>query len=332
VSAAAGPIVRGRRSALHPVGRADPLVSVRRQAGNADDALMRALHGSGWRRAAGAPRGRLRRHAAITAAGLAGAVALGLGRPRIAALAGAGWLAGTAELAWARIAPGPADLGEVARMTATSALIPAAATAHRLAGELRSRWRVGRGAAANGAPAAARGQRPAAVLLDRDGTLIEDVPYNGDPDRVVPMTGARDAVERLRAASMPLGVVSNQSGVGRGLLRPAEVAAVNARVEELLGPLGPWAVCPHGPEEGCGCRKPAPGLVLEAAARLGVDPRHCAVVGDIGADVEAARAAGARGVLVPTGRTLPDEIEGAPEVAPDLPSAVELLLDGGSAR
>jgi histidinol-phosphate phosphatase family protein len=332
VSTAAGPIVRGRRSALHPVGPADPLVSVRRQAGNADDALMRALHGRGWRRAVGAPAGRLRRHAAITAAGLAGAAALVLGRPRMAALAGVGWLAGTGELAWARITPGPADLGEVARMVATSALIPATATGHRLAGELRWRWRIGRGPAANGAPAAARGRRPAAVLLDRDGTLIEDVPYNGDPERVVPMSGARDAVERLRAASVPLGVVSNQSGVARGLLRPAQVAAVNARVEELLGPLGPWAVCPHGPEEGCGCRKPAPGLVLEAAARLGVDPRHCAVVGDIGADVEAARAAGARGVLVPTERTLPGEIEAAPEVAPDLPSAVELLLDGGSAR
>jgi beta-phosphoglucomutase-like phosphatase (HAD superfamily) len=103
---------------------------------------------------------------------------------------------------------------------------------------------------------------------------------------------------------------------------------VNRRVEALLGPLGPVEYCPHGPEDGCACRKPRPELVLRAAARLGVDPRACAVIGDIGADVEAARAAGARGVLVPTARTRPAEVAGAAEVAPDLAAAIELLLDG----
>jgi histidinol-phosphate phosphatase family protein len=140
------------------------------------------------------------------------------------------------------------------------------------------------------------------------------------------MPGAREALDRLRAAGVPTAVVSNQSGVARGLLTPDEVAAVNARVEALLGPLGPIEVCPHGPHDGCGCRKPAPGLVLRAASRLGVDPRDCAVIGDIGADVEAARAAGARAVLVPTPETLPDEVAAAPERAPDLPAAVDLLL------
>jgi len=145
---------------------------------------------------------------------------------------------------------------------------------------------------------------------------------------VVLVPGARAALERLREAGVPTGVVSNQSGVGRGLVSLAEVAAVNARVEELLGPLGPWAMCPHAPGAGCACRKPAPGLVLEAAGRLGVSPARCAVVGDIGADVEAARAAGARGVLVPTSATRHEEIAAAPEVAPDLGAAVELLLAG----
>jgi histidinol-phosphate phosphatase family protein len=123
-----------------------------------------------------------------------------------------------------------------------------------------------------------------------------------------------------------LAVVSNQSGIARGLVTAGEVAAVNRRVEELLGPVGPWVVCPHGPDDGCACRKPAPGLVLEAAARLGVDPGRCAVVGDIGADVEAASAAGARGVLVPTPRTRPEEVRCAPERAADLGGAVDLLL------
>jgi HAD superfamily hydrolase (TIGR01662 family) len=164
------------------------------------------------------------------------------------------------------------------------------------------------------------------VLFDRDGTLIADVPYNGDPARVAPLPGAREALARLRAAGIPIGLVSNQSGVARGKLAHDDVRAVNRRVEALLGPLDAVEYCPHGPGDACACRKPAPGLVLAAAARLGVDPRRCAVVGDIGADVEAARAAGARGVLVPTPRTRAAEIAAAPERAADLGEAVDLLL------
>jgi histidinol-phosphate phosphatase family protein len=199
----------------------------------------------------------------------------------------------------------------------TSAAMPFAATAWWLRGWLELPLKLRRPG-----PRA----RPAAVLFDRDGTLVVDVPYNGDPAQVSPMPGAREALERLRAAGVPTAVVSNQSGVARGLLSPADVAAVNARMQDLLGPLGPIEVCPHGPEDGCGCRKPAPGLVLRAAERLGVDPRECAVIGDIGADVEAAARAGARGVLVPTPHTLPGEVAAAPERAGDLLGAVELLL------
>ena len=312
--AAGWEIVRGRRAVEHPVGPAGPWVSVRKQAGNADDALMRALHGRGWREAAGAPPGRLRAHAATAAAG-ALALLLGAGRRRrAAALAAVGWLLGTGELAWRRIAPGPRTPREVATMAVTSVLLPPVASWHALAGVPRAR-RLAR-----------RERRPDAVLLDRDGTLVVDVPYNGDPARVQPMPGARAALDRLRAAGVRLAVVSNQSGIARGLVTAGEVAAVNRRVEELLGPVGPWVVCPHGPDDGCACRKPAPGLVLEAAARLGVDPGRCAVVGDIGADVEAARAAGARGVLVPTPRTRREEVRSAPERARDLGRAVDLLL------
>jgi histidinol-phosphate phosphatase family protein len=173
-----------------------------------------------------------------------------------------------------------------------------------------------------------RDQMPDAVLLDRDGTLVIDVPYNGDPDRVAPMPGAADALDRLRGAGIPTALVSNQSGIARGLVTREQVEAVNHRMQELLGPVGPIAICPHGPDDGCACRKPRPGLVLEAAKALGVVPERCAVIGDIGADVEAAAAAGARGVLVPTARTRREEVDAAPEVAPDLPAAVELLLGG----
>lgn len=166
-----------------------------------------------------------------------------------------------------------------------------------------------------------------AVLFDRDGTLLVDVPYNGDPARVRPVDGARRALARLRSAGVPVGVISNQSGVARGTLTVAQVHAVNARMTGLLGPLDPVLFCPHGPHDGCACRKPRPGLLIEAADLLGVRPGGCAVVGDIGIDVAAAHAVGARGILVPTPVTPHDEISAAAEVAPDLAAAVDLLLD-----
>jgi D-glycero-D-manno-heptose 1,7-bisphosphate phosphatase len=166
-----------------------------------------------------------------------------------------------------------------------------------------------------------------AVLFDRDGTLVHDVPYNGDPERVRPVEGAREAVGLLRAAGLRTGVVSNQSGVARCLLTEADVRRVNARVDDLLGPFDVWAVCPHGPDDGCRCRKPAPGLVLWAAGRLGADPADVVVIGDIGADVEAARRAGAHGILVPNHATRPQETADADRVAPDLLSAVRTILE-----
>jgi histidinol-phosphate phosphatase family protein len=323
-------IVVGRREVAHPVGAAGWAVSLRLQAGNADDVLMRGLHGRGWQEVAGVPGGRRPRHLLVTGLGLLAVASVGLARPTsargawrwVAGAAGLGWLAGTVELALARILPGPRTPGEVATMAVTSVLLPPVATWHWLAGWVRLPWLLAdRSRAPRGA-----GRAPAAVLFDRDGTLVADVPYNGDPERVVVMPGAREAVARLREAGVAMAVVSNQSGVGRGVLRVEQVEAVNRRVEELLGPMGPWMVCLHGPGDGCRCRKPGPGLIEAAAGALGVDARDCVVIGDIGADVEAARAAGARAVLVPTAVTRQEEVAAAPEVAPDLVAAVELLL------
>ena len=319
VMAAGYALRRGRRGVTHPVRPADRWVSVRLQAGNADDVLMRLRHGRDWRARAGVPRGRRRRHLAITIAGGVAVAAAVTGRRRLAVAGALAWLAGTAELAWARIAPGPRTPDEIATMIATSAVLPAAAAYHYARGwiaSLRGHW---------ARPASSR-PRPRAVLLDRDGTLVVDVPYNGNPDRVRPVPRAREALDRLRRAGIALAVVSNQSGVARGVLRLEQVHAVNQRVEEILGPLGLWFVCPHGPDDGCGCRKPAPGLVVQAAAALGVSPAECAVIGDTGADVDAARAAGARAVLVPTPVTRREEVAAAPEVATDIVAAVELLL------
>lgn len=319
---------RGTRTAAHPVRPAGAWTSVRLQAGNADDALMLARHGPDWYERAGAPRGRFRRHLAVSAAGVGAVAAAAAGNRALAAWAGAAWAAGTTELAWARIAPGPRNRREVATMAATSAVIPAAAGFHRLRGELRWRGRGQGRRAFTPSPTGAAQPAPAAVLFDRDGTLVADVPYNRDPQQVVLMPGAREAVHRLRTAGVPTAVVSNQSDVGRGVLTLDEVQAVNRRVEDLLGPLGPWIVCPHSPAEGCDCRKPSPGMVLRAAEALGVPPGRCALIGDIGADMAAARAAGARGVLVPTAVTRAEEVGAAPEVAADLVAAVDLLLGG----
>jgi histidinol-phosphate phosphatase family protein len=118
-------------------------------------------------------------------------------------------------------------------------------------------------------------------------------------------------------------VVTNQSGVGRGLISPQQLDAVNERIEELLGPFDVWCQCLHAPDEGCTCRKPEPQLVLDACARLDVDPHRTVLVGDIGADVEAALAAGAKPALVPTA-----EVAAAPRVWNDLGSVVDDLLGG----
>ena len=170
-----------------------------------------------------------------------------------------------------------------------------------------------------------RGTLPQAVLFDRDGTLVEDVPYNRDPERVRPMPGAARLLDGLRRRGVRCGIVSNQSGMGRGLITPAELAAVSARIDSLLGPFDVFMYCPHVAEDECRCRKPKPGLVLGACLALGVDPARSLVVGDIGADMGAAAAAGASGILVPTPVTRPEEVASSKRVAASLELLPEML-------
>jgi histidinol-phosphate phosphatase family protein len=150
------------------------------------------------------------------------------------------------------------------------------------------------------------------VLFDRDETLVVDVPFNGDPEQVKVVPGARALLDQLRAAGLLLAVVSNQSGVGRGYITMEQVDAVNRRVDELLGPFAGFFVCPHAPEDDCECRKPKPKLILDAARALGADPELCVVVGDRESDVQAARNAGA----------IPMKIDGPHQLA----EAVEAIL------
>jgi len=320
-------ITWGERVTTHPL--ASPThwrSSLTDQAGNADNALLRAKYGRRWRSLIGTTRGRTGRHLVTTAAATAALAAVASRRAaparrrwtRVAAAVGLLWTGLTAEFALRRILAGPRAAREITAMVLTSVLIPPLAVAHRLRGELRVRF-AGR---ENGRSTSGR---PQAVLFDRDGTLIHNVPYLADARRVRPMPGARRTLDQLRRRGVAVGVVSNQSGVARGLINPDELAEVNDRVESLLGPFDTWQVCQHAPDARCSCRKPEPGLVTAAARQLGVDPAECLMIGDIGSDVDAALAAGARAVLVPTRHTKLAEIDHAhlvAAVAPNLRSAV----------
>jgi histidinol-phosphate phosphatase family protein len=276
---------------------------------------MRRKHGRHWRSVIGEGPGRMPAHIATTLAGAVAIEAAGLRHGRLARLAGGLWLALTTEFALRRWLGGPRTMAEAAYLTLTSAIIPPVAVAHRLAGE----WTFRR----------ARPNPPLAVLLDRDDTLIVDRPYLNDPEGVRPMRGAEHALGRLRRHGLLLGVVTNQSGVARGLISPAQLEAVNARVDEVLGPFDSWQVCVHGEADECGCRKPQPGMVLAAAQALQVPAERCVMIGDTGGDVMAALAAEADAVLVPTSRTLPIEVCQArahARVAETLDGAVSLVL------
>ena len=165
-----------------------------------------------------------------------------------------------------------------------------------------------------------------AVLFDRDGTLIVDDPPNLRPDALRLARRARSAMRMLRGAGYAIGVVTNQPGISRGDLTPSDLEAMHDRIASLLGPLDGWFVCPHLEKEGCRCRKPMPGLIVDAARQFGVTPGDCVVIGDIGSDVDAALAAGARAILVPTTVTRQAEIDAAPHVARDLAEAAQMVV------
>jgi len=155
-------------------------------------------------------------------------------------------------------------------------------------------------------------QRIAAVFLDKDGTLIHNVPYSVDPSVIELMPGAAGGGIQLAEAGYALIVVSNQSGVARGLFEESALASVEQRIRELLAewwvPLAGFYYCPHHPSGAnaryavsCSCRKPEPGMLLQAALDLSVDLSRSWLVGDILDDVEAGNRAGCRSVLIDNG-------------------------------
>ena len=157
----------------------------------------------------------------------------------------------------------------------------------------------------------ARALRPA-VFFDKDGTLVDDVPFNVDPARIRLAPGAHEAIAALAQAGFALFVISNQGGVARGHFAESALATVHTRLRELVhaagGRLAGFYYCPHDPAghvetyaRVCDCRKPRPGLILQAAQAHGIDLASSWFVGDILHDIEAGNRAGCRTVLIDNG-------------------------------
>jgi D-glycero-D-manno-heptose 1,7-bisphosphate phosphatase len=174
------------------------------------------------------------------------------------------------------------------------------------------------------------------VILDRDGVLNREPPGGGwitGPEDWSWEPGALDGLRRLAEAGILITVATNQSAVGRGVMDMDAVDRVNdvmlSEAETAGAPIDGVFVCPHAPDEGCPCRKPAPGLIEEAVLFSGMPPAETVAVGDALRDIEAARAAGVRAVLVRTGKGWDTELRlGDANVAvyDDLRCAAEAIV------
>jgi D-glycero-D-manno-heptose 1,7-bisphosphate phosphatase len=173
------------------------------------------------------------------------------------------------------------------------------------------------------------------VFVDRDGVINVNRPgYVGSWDEFELLPGSLDALALLTRHGLRIVVVTNQACVGRSLLPRAELDVIHLRMVQMIrdhgGDVLEVLACPHTPEQGCGCRKPAPGLLQQAQERFSIDPRRAVMIGDHATDLEAARQAGTSSILVLSGRTpswtgpsLPD---GCLAVLPDLWSAATYLV------
>lgn len=172
--------------------------------------------------------------------------------------------------------------------------------------------------------------RLSAAFLDRDGTLVRDTGYPSDPDAVELLPGAAPGVRALNREEVPVVVVTNQSGIGRGHLTEGDFRAVQAEVERALGRRGARVDlalhCPHAPDAGCPCRKPGLALYRRAADRLGVELGRALYAGDRMTDVEPASRTGGIGVLI-GGREEDASADAEPGVraAPDLATGLERI-------
>jgi D-glycero-D-manno-heptose 1,7-bisphosphate phosphatase len=168
-----------------------------------------------------------------------------------------------------------------------------------------------------------------AIFLDRDGVIVENrADYVKAIDEVRIIPGALAALAQAARLECLFVVVTNQSVVGRGLLTEAALAAINAYVHQTIvaagGRIDGWYVCPHLAEDGCACRKPKPGMLLSAAAELPIDLPASVMIGDAISDMQAGHAAGARAIMVRTGRGVGQTAELRQAGLDDVPVAADL--------
>lgn len=173
-----------------------------------------------------------------------------------------------------------------------------------------------------------------AVFLDRDGTLMEEVDYCRDPAKVRLLDRVVEGLRALRERGFRTVIITNQSGIGRGRITLAEYEAVQARLIELIGAelIDGTYFCPDAPGGESLRRKPAPGMVLEAARDLSLDLARSWFIGDKPSDIECGHAAGTRAILVQTGYGAAAAECGADFVAKDFASAVDFILKHSDAR
>jgi D-glycero-D-manno-heptose 1,7-bisphosphate phosphatase len=173
-----------------------------------------------------------------------------------------------------------------------------------------------------------------AVFLDRDGTLMEDVDYCKDPTRVRIFPDVPESLARLKDAGFRNVIVTNQSGIGRGLVTVEQFAAVQKKLLELIGAdlIQATYHCPDVPGPNAHRRKPSPAMVMEAAGDLGLDLVRSWFIGDKASDVQCGCAAGVRTILVLTGYGNAEPRDGAAFVAKDFASAAEFILRNASVR
>jgi D-glycero-D-manno-heptose 1,7-bisphosphate phosphatase len=169
----------------------------------------------------------------------------------------------------------------------------------------------------------------AAVFVDRDGTIIEDADYCSDPKQVKFFPGVREALQRLKSNGFKLIVITNQSGIGRGLFTLDQYRAVEAEVLRQLGDglMDATYFCPDVPGQDSSHRKPSPGMILQAKREHQIDLARSFFIGDKEIDVECGRNAGVRTIRVQTGFDRDLTGSAADWVAKDLPAAAKIILD-----
>jgi D-glycero-D-manno-heptose 1,7-bisphosphate phosphatase len=181
-----------------------------------------------------------------------------------------------------------------------------------------------------------------AVFIDKDGTLIKDVPYNVEPEYIVLEDGVADALKKFKQHNYLLIVISNQSGVAKGLFTERDLQPVKTKIQELLYPkniqIDHFYFCPHHPEgvmeeyaTACICRKPEPGMILQAAVDFNIDLTSSWMIGDILHDIEAGNRAGCKTILIDNGNEtqwITNEMRWPSYIVNRIEEAAVIILEG----